>query len=137
VARNGTGGGRPKRGGGERKAAAAGARTPGPIEKRAWKRALVGDEERIYRRGKLAEVRVKPSDAMLKTLLQIDQPHRFGPMAAALRKEIEKEVREEIAREEEARRREEAKNEPARMKQLRAEVLAMLSDYNRRMGGDG
>lgn len=50
----------------------------GALEAIAWQRATVGAEEKVYRDGKLAFVRVKPSDAMLRLLLQGANPKKYG-----------------------------------------------------------
>jgi hypothetical protein len=104
-----------------------------PLEGRAWRRAIMGAEEKIWRKGELVQVKLKPSDAMLKTLLAGADPVKYAPhgralaaMAKKLRRQIEKEVRAE------------AKAQAAKPKQgmeLRKEVEAMLSKINRRFGG--
>lgn len=44
----------------------------------AWKRATEGAEEKVYRNGKLVYTRVKPSDAMLRLLMQGANPRKYG-----------------------------------------------------------
>jgi hypothetical protein len=68
----------------------------GPLEAIALQRAVEGTETKIIRNGKLVEVRVKPSDAMLKNLLAAADPEKYGnrPRAtaeqlAAIREEME------------------------------------------------
>lgn len=68
----------------------------GPLEAIAYLRAVEGTETRIIRYGKVVEVRKKPSDAMLKTLLAAADPDKYSnrPRAteaqlAAIRKEME------------------------------------------------
>lgn len=56
----------------------------GPLEAIAYARAVEGAETRIIRNGKLVEVRVKPSDGMLKTLLQASDPAKFGRPGGAV-----------------------------------------------------
>ena len=68
----------------------------GALEAIAWQRATVGAEERIYRDGKLAFVRVKPSDAMLRLLLQGADPKRYGRAGLRLQKAAAKKLREEL-----------------------------------------
>ncbi|HYN45247.1 MAG TPA: hypothetical protein VES64_00995 [Allosphingosinicella sp.] len=70
----------------------------------AWQRATVGAEERVWRDGKLVMTRLKPSDAMLRLLMQGANPKKYGrigqmPRAAVmkkLRKEAEAEVRRKL-----------------------------------------
>ena len=68
----------------------------GVLEAIAWQRATVGAEERIYRDGKLAFVRVKPSDALLRLLLQGADPKRYGRAGRTLQKAAAKKLREEL-----------------------------------------
>jgi hypothetical protein len=56
----------------------------GPLEAIAWQRAVEGAETKIFRNGKLVEVRLKPSDAMLKTMLQASNPAKFGRPGGAV-----------------------------------------------------
>ena len=56
----------------------------GPLEAVAYARAVEGGETKIYRGGKLVEVRRKPSDAMLKTLLQASDPEKYGRPGGAV-----------------------------------------------------
>lgn len=57
----------------------------------AWKRATQGAEEKVYRDGRLVMTRVKPSDAMLRLLMQGADPKKYGrtgqmPKGAVLKK---------------------------------------------------
>jgi hypothetical protein len=80
----------------------------GPLEALAWERAVVGAETIVVRNGEVVEVRKKPSDAMLRLILQASDPEKFGSpnrgggetarqMEKRLRRQIEKEIREQIA----------------------------------------
>ena len=82
------------------------ARVASEIENVAWLRATVGAEEKIYREGKLVQVRVKPSDSMLRLLLQARNPKKYGrpSRGGETRKQIEKRVRKQILEEMAARR---------------------------------
>lgn len=67
----------------------------------AWERATQGAEEKVYRDGKLVMTRVKPSDAMLRLLLQGANPRKYGrtgqmPKAAVMDK-LRKEARARLA----------------------------------------
>jgi AcrR family transcriptional regulator len=75
------------------------ARAAGAIETLAWERATVGAEEVVIRGGEVVQVRRKPSDAMLRLLLQASDPAKYGRMAEVRRAEIEGQVRAEIAAE--------------------------------------
>jgi hypothetical protein len=44
----------------------------------AWQRATRGCEEKVYREGQLVSVRVKPSDAILRLLMQGANPEKYG-----------------------------------------------------------
>ena len=72
-----------------------------PLENTAWLRATVGAEEKTYREGKLVQVRIKPSDAMLRLLLQASNPKKYGRLSRGgeTAKQIEKRLREEIRQE--------------------------------------
>ncbi|HEY0084535.1 MAG TPA: hypothetical protein VGB65_01365, partial [Allosphingosinicella sp.] len=81
----------------------------GPLEAIAWMRAVEGAPTKIIRKGKVVEERIKPSDAMLKTLMAAADPAKYGrgggatpEQIAALRKELEdeREVEDEARKEE-------------------------------------
>jgi hypothetical protein len=69
----------------------------------AWKRATEGAEEKVYRDGRLVFTRVKPSDSMLRLLMQGANPEKYGrtgqtpkrALVKKLRKEAEEKVRAE------------------------------------------
>jgi len=71
----------------------------------ALERATKGAEEKVYRDGKLVMTRIKPSDSMLRLLMQGADPGKYGrtgqmPKKAVmkqLRKEARAEVRGELA----------------------------------------
>jgi hypothetical protein len=50
----------------------------GPLEAIAWMRAVEGTPTKIIRGGKVVEERIKPSDAMLKTLMAAADPAKYG-----------------------------------------------------------
>ena len=52
-----------------------------PLENTAWRRAVEGVEEKIWRDGKLVQVKVKRSDAMLRLLLQAANPKKYGRLS--------------------------------------------------------
>lgn len=120
------------------------------LEAIAWQRATVGADETVIRDGKVVQVKRKPSDAMLRLVMQASDPERYGgPMTrsaddiGALRRRIEAELRPRIEAEMRARMEAEfAVRPPRRLRPderrvLRAELMAHLSEFNRRMGGDG
>ena len=66
----------------------------------AWKRATQGAEEKVYRDGRLVFTRVKPSDSMLRLLMQGANPQKYGrtgqaPKRAHLKK-LRKQAKEEV-----------------------------------------
>jgi hypothetical protein len=67
----------------------------------AWQRATEGAEEKVYRDGKLVMTRIKPSDAMLRLLLQGANPKKYGrtgqlPKGAMLKK-LKRQAQKEVA----------------------------------------
>ena len=68
----------------------------------AWKRATEGCEEKVYRDGKLVSVRVKPSDSILRLLMQGANPEKYGrtgqpqPEDKELMKRLKREAKREI-----------------------------------------
>jgi AcrR family transcriptional regulator len=114
---------------------AARARSGGTVglETLAWERGVTGVEEEVVQGGKVVGTRRKRSDAVFKMPLEGGDSGRYGPQIKALRAKIEKDLRPKIEAEIRA---EQAAKEPDRM-ELRKEVDRMLSDFNRRMGGDG
>ncbi|HEY0028023.1 MAG TPA: hypothetical protein VGC35_09155 [Allosphingosinicella sp.] len=80
----------------------------GPLEAIAWMRAVEGTPTKIIRKGKVVEERIKPSDAMLKTLMAAADPAKYGrgggatpEQIAALKAEWEAERDRELTEEEE------------------------------------
>lgn len=66
----------------------------------AYKRATEGAEEKVFRDGKLVSTKVKPSDAMLRLLMQGANPEKYGrtgqmPKGAILRK-LKKQAEAEV-----------------------------------------
>jgi hypothetical protein len=73
----------------------------------AYKRATEGAEEKVFRDGKLISTKIKPSDAMLRLLMQGANPEKYGrtgqmPKGAILRK-LKKQAQEEVRAEYRAR----------------------------------
>lgn len=114
---------------------AARARSGGTVslETMAWERGVTGVEEEVVQGGKVVGKRRKRSDAVFRMLLEGGDSGLHGPQMKALRAKIEKDLRPRIEAEIRA---EYAAKKPDRMAQRR-EFDAMLSDFNRRMGGDG
>lgn len=67
----------------------------------AWKRATEGCEEKVYRDGRLVFTRVKPSDSILRLLMQGADPARYGRTGRQRKpsKHLEKKLRKQIERE--------------------------------------
>jgi hypothetical protein len=87
-----------------RQCAAASAAAAAPLETIAWQRAVIGAEEKVIRDGVVVQIKVKPSDAMLRLLLQAADPDKYGRMSPGgeTKHQIEARVRREIAAEEES-----------------------------------
>jgi hypothetical protein len=68
---------------------AARVKARGPLEAVAYLRAVEGTETTIIRGGKVVEVRRKPSDAMLKTLLAAADPEKYGNRPRATAEQLE------------------------------------------------
>lgn len=86
---------------------AARRRAAKPLAALAYERATVGAVQKIVRDGKVVEERIKPSDALMRMLLQATDPDRFGrpgghipdekiaQLKEKLREEIEEDMQEE------------------------------------------
>jgi hypothetical protein len=88
----------------------------------AWQRATRGCEEKIYRDGKLVSVRVKPSDAILRLLMQGANPEKYGrtgqlprPKDKDLLKRLKQQARREVRAAYEAGNRESLVAEAAKL----------------------
>ncbi|MEA3066098.1 MAG: hypothetical protein QOJ27_2559 [Sphingomonadales bacterium] len=102
----------------------------------AWERGVTGVDEEIVQGGKVVGRRRKRSDAVFRMILEGRDSGVYGPAVKALREKLEKELRPKI----EAELRAELKAKrlsPARGDALRRQLEQMLSDFNRRMGGEG
>ncbi|HEY7809761.1 MAG TPA: hypothetical protein VIA98_05220 [Allosphingosinicella sp.] len=82
----------------------------GPLEAIAYMRAVEGAETKIIREGKLVEVRVRPSDNMLKTLMQASDPEKYGRVGGASPAQVEA-IRRQILAEQEVEPTEEERRE--------------------------
>lgn len=80
-----------------------------PLETLAWQRATEGTPETIIRGGEVVQIKVKPSDSMMRLLLQAANPKKYGRLSrgGATRRQIEKKLRKTI----EAEAREKMKRE--------------------------
>ena len=65
------------------------------LELIALKRATEGAEEKVYRDGKLVMTRIKPSDSMLRLLMQGANPKKYGRTGRMPKKAVMKELRKE------------------------------------------
>ena len=104
------------------------------LETLAWERGVTGVEEEVVQGGKVVGKRRKRSDAVFKMLLEGGDSGAYGPQVKALRAKVEAELRPKI----EAQVRAEIKRQQ-RLDGPRAlaKLEEMLSDFNRRMGGNG
>ena len=91
------------------------ARAGRPLETLAWQRAVEGAPETIIRKGEVVQIKIKPSDSLMRLMLQASNPKKYGRLSRGgasrrqierrLRKTIEAEVRAEIEREKAGSRR--------------------------------
>lgn len=88
------------------------------LEAIAYRRATVGAAEKVIRKGKVVEVRQKPSDAMLKLLLSGAAPRKYGRYAGLARGGGKR------------RRQREAEREPP-IEQVRDEILRNVAAIRR------
>lgn len=92
------------------------------LERLAYDRAVTGAEEVVIREGKIVAIKRKPSDAMLRMLLQGANPAKYGRTAgerqasAAMRRRMKDELRAEI----------EAERDEPPIEEVRARVLERL-----------
>jgi hypothetical protein len=87
----------------DRRVKGALAEAAGELDMIAWKRAVEGVPEIVIRDGKVAWIKIKPSDAILRLLMKGANPKKYGAagfsrkrLRAWERKRIEEEVRAEI-----------------------------------------
>jgi hypothetical protein len=115
---------------------AARARSGGAVslETLAWERGVTGVEEEVVRGGKVVGTKRKRSDAVFKMLLEGGTTGRYGPQVRALREQIEKELRPKIEAE---IRGEIARKERLEAPLIRERIERKLSEFDRRMGGNG
>ncbi|HEY0112172.1 MAG TPA: hypothetical protein VGB59_03360 [Allosphingosinicella sp.] len=110
------------------------------IETLAWERGVTGIEEEVIHYGKVVGTRRKRSDAVFRMILQAAKPNKYGRMSRGgeTRKQIEKRVRKALREEVEKEVRAELGARPRISgKELREKLDTMLSDFNRKMGGNG
>lgn len=112
---------------------AARAQAAGNLETLAWERGVTGIEEPVVQGGKVVATRRRRSDAIFRLILQASNPKKYGRMAAARRKEVEKEVRKRIEREVRA---EIAGRLYATREETDAMILKRLSILHRRICAD-
>jgi hypothetical protein len=72
-----------------------------PIETLAWQRAVEGTAETIIRGGEVVQIKVKPSDSLMRMMLQASNPKKYGRMSrgGASRRQIEKKLRLSLEKE--------------------------------------
>lgn len=61
----------------------------------AWKRATEGTEEKVYRDGRLVFTRVKPSDSILRLIMQGANPGKYGRQGTMPKRAVMKKLRKE------------------------------------------
>jgi hypothetical protein len=69
-----------------------------PLEALAWQRATQGAPETIIRGGEVVQIKVKPSDSVLRLLLQASNPKKYGRLSRGgpSRRQIERKLRKTI-----------------------------------------
>lgn len=107
----------------------------GPLERLAYERATVGARETVIRDGKVVAEKIKPSDAMLRLLLQGARPGKYGRTGRGgeTRTQIEKRLRKQIAAEAAAAERP-VEEVFAGLKARLAEVRARIDEHRRAEG---
>jgi len=72
-----------------------------PIETLAWQRAVEGTPETIIRGGEVVQIRMKPSDSLMRMILQASNPKKYGRLSrgGASRRQIERKLRARIEKE--------------------------------------
>ncbi|HEX8622381.1 MAG TPA: hypothetical protein VF718_10445 [Allosphingosinicella sp.] len=121
-----------------------------PLETLAWQRATEGAPETVIRGGEVVQIKVKPSDAMMRLLLQASNPKKYGRLSRggasrrqiekALRKRIEAEVRVEVEEKMRGPRRDVRtvfEQITARLEQIEAEQAAEAEAARRAAEGEG
>ena len=115
-----------------------------PLETLAWQRATEGAPETVIRNGEVVQIKVKPSDSLMRLLLQASNPKKYGRLSrgGASRRQIEKELRKTIEAEvrAEARPRRDIKTLidliAARLAEVEAEQAAEEAGRRREEGGE-
>lgn len=101
-----------------------------PLETLAWQRATEGAPETIIRGGEVVQIKVKPSDSLMRLLLQASNPKKYGRLSrgGATRRQIERKLRKAI--EAEIRAEIEAKRggPPRNARTLIDEIAARLAE---------
>lgn len=69
----------------------------------AWKRATEGAEEKVFREGRLVATRIKPSDSILRLIMQGANPGKYGRMGKMPKRALVKKLRKEVEAEFRAR----------------------------------
>jgi hypothetical protein len=106
------------------------ARAARPLETLAWERATEGSRETIIRGGEVVQIRIKPSDSMLRLLLQASDPKKYGRLSrgGATRRQIERKLRKKIEAELRAER---ARESQVSAKEIFDKLAARLAEIKR------
>ncbi|MEA3031669.1 MAG: hypothetical protein QOG13_2994 [Sphingomonadales bacterium] len=91
----------------------------------AWKRATEGAEEKVYRDGRLVMTRIKPSDGILRLLMQGANPKKYGRTGQMPKRVSTKQLRKRADAEARARMR-------ASLPELTESILENLDAWDRR-----
>lgn len=99
----------------------------------AWQRATQGCEEKVYRNGELVSVRVKPSDSILRLLMQGANPEKYG-RTGQIPKPKDKELLKRLKRE--AKREARAAYEAGNIEETRATLAELIAMARQRSEGE-
>lgn len=121
-----------------------------PLETLAWQRATEGAPEKVIRGGEVVQIKVKPSDSLMRLMLQASNPKKYGRLSrgGATRRQIEKAVRKRIETEVRVEIEEKMRGPrpdvktmideiAARLAQIKAEKAAEAEAARRAQGGEG
>lgn len=107
---------------------AALARASDGIELLAWERGVTGIEEPVWSYGKLVGTRLRRSDAIFRMLMIAADPDKYGRMGRA---------GAQAAAKAQAAGGGPPRMSRARAREIRVELERKLSEFNKRMGGEG
>lgn len=101
-----------------------------PLETLAWQRATEGAPETVIRKGEVVQIKVKPSDSLMRLLLQASNPKKYGRLSrgGATRRQIEKQLRKTIEAEVRVEVEEKMRGPRRDVRAVFAEITARLAE---------